>query len=175
MPSREAAGGAAWPGAGSRPLCLPLSSSPFTNFSHVPAACAAAADPPVGRPPRIVCSSSGRSEMPRGTREPPRPRAQPGRDQHAPGALPFPGVPIAEHALLSGRRAPGTALPPSGLSFLIQKNEGTKPRDYQGPFSVSTLSSKACTECACCVRRVTVPHCHLPPHPPRPDASAEDE
>lgn len=105
----------------------------------------------------------------------PRPRAQPGRDQHAPGALPFPGVPIAEHALLSGRRAPGTALPPSGLSFLIQKNEGTKPRDCQGPFSVSTLSSKACTECACCVRRVTVPHCHLPPHPPRPDASAEDE
>lgn len=93
MPSREAAGGAAWPGAGSRPLCLPLSSSPFTNFSHVPAACAAAADPPVGRPPRIVCSSSGRSEMPRGTREPRGPGPSPGGTSTRPEPSPSPGSP----------------------------------------------------------------------------------
>lgn len=72
--------------AAARLACLFLS-FPFTKFSHIPAACAAAVDSPVGRSPHIVCAGSEDPRCPEGlgTLEPSIPSVT---GQHAPGALP---------------------------------------------------------------------------------------
>lgn len=123
----EAAGGAAWPGVRSRPLaCLSLS-SPFTKFSHVPAACAAAADSPVGRSPRIVCAGSDDPRCPEGlgSLEPSIPSV---RGRHAPEPSLAPGVHAAAQVLAVRLQA--------GPQFPYLKNKWTQPRDPQEPSSI---------------------------------------
>lgn len=137
MPSR----GGSWRGCClarcSQPPASPSSpflSSPFTNFSHVPAACAAAADSPVGRLPRIVCAALDDPRRPVGLRSPgPSIREGPARARSPP--LPL-GSPPRTRRWLSGSRAPCRSQIPHGL-FPYLKHERTEPRDRQEPFSTT--------------------------------------
>lgn len=129
MPSREAAGGAAGQVfAATASSSSPFLPSPFTNFSHVPAACAAAAGLAC-RPLASHCLyRPGGSEMPRGTQQP---KAEHPRGisthQEPPSS---PGVPSP--GLTAGTQAVGLQAGPWLLTVSVSSNEKRGDQTKEG-------------------------------------------
>lgn len=137
---REAAGGAAGPGVRSRPPRSPSSpflSSSFTNFSHIPAACAPAAGLARRLLPCIVCAASDDPRRPEGLRSPE------ARDPHAP-RTPLPSPHLAQGPLVDALGS-GRSWPPPGLSLPTRKGEDPvegSPRTHSS--HILSLSSHYC-------------------------------